>query len=98
MITLEQLKAADTAFQIARQAVHSLRRQYAEQECPFKVGDTVDICGRSYKGKKMKITSIGCISGFTIRWVVEGMVLTKTGMVGNNSASFDQRNYEDSMK
>jgi hypothetical protein len=98
MITLEQLKAADTAYHIARQAVDNLRQQYAEQECPFKVGDIVDICGRSHKGKRMQITSIGYRLAFTLRWVVVGRVLTKTGVVGKNATSFDQRNYEDSMK
>ncbi len=58
MITREQLKKADEAKIQAAYEARKLREAFAIQECPFSIGDIVDVCGYSYEGKKMKIDSI----------------------------------------
>ncbi len=59
-------------------------QQYAEMDCPYKVGEIVIIEGCSFNGKRGVIKKVGGSIGWSIRgsnpeWYVEGIVLKADG-------------------
>ena len=95
MITKEQIIKASESLNAAKSKLKELREQRALEQCPFEIGQIVDICGYSFKGKKMKITSIGAPKyEFNGDWEVQGDVLKKDGTVGAQYTSFGERHYK----
>ena len=95
MITREQVQEAEHEYKEARQRLHDLRIDFARQKCPFEVGDIVDVCGNTHRGKKMKITGIFSPSySLAGDWKAVGNVIKKNGEVGQTCADFDQKNWE----
>lgn len=58
--------------------------KYADQVCPFSVGDVVRISHYSYAGRMMRVEEISLIysrfkQSFCFRWVATGVVQKKNG-------------------
>jgi hypothetical protein len=86
---------------LVRQAENELRRhkdtlsklmdKLAQQLCPHKVGDIVEVAGYTHKGKKMLVKYIGAPK-YTYHsqcWRVTGNIINKDGSVGLLTAEFD---------
>lgn len=72
---------------------------WAKQECPFTVGDTVDICGRMQKGKRGIVDEVlGVRWSVRYEWKVRGRVLKKDGTPGKKEFSFMKMHYDRAAK
>lgn len=94
MITKEMVKEKEAESIAAAKALSGIRKQYAIQECPFRIGDKTEIKGWSHKGKIMVITNIGpakydCLGS----WRVSGKVIKKNGEPGEQDAEFCEYHY-----
>lgn len=92
----------DDAAEKAKAALDSLakiRKAFAEQECPHKVGDTVDICGYSFKGKQMQVVAV-CPNEWDYygKWKVIGRVIKKDGTLGEQNAEYTERQYHEAKR
>lgn len=79
--------------------LRSLKDQYAEQECPFSVGEIVKVQGYSHRGKSMKITKIlAPLHSFEGAWRVVGFVVKKDGTPGKVEATFSESDHKKGSK
>ena len=84
---------------LVRQAENELRRhkdtlsklmdKLAQQLCPHKVGDIIEIEGYSHTGKMMIVDKITSPSWPTYEWRVVGRVIKKDGDPSLNSVDFN---------
>jgi len=94
----ERLKAASIMHdQICelQDAKHKMLMDWAKEECPFSIGDTVECAGFSHRGKPMIVKGITYRHIFDVfKWKVRGVVLKKDGTEGKQRADFTQIDYE----
>ncbi|MBV6342418.1 hypothetical protein [Candidatus Magnetobacterium casense] len=96
---MERAKKLHSEIDELKRRLDIVASEFAEKTCPFSVGDTVEIAGYSYRGKKGLVTHVaGKVSdwpGRPISWVVCGAVLKADGTAGSYSFSFDMWQWGD---
>lgn len=94
MITKEDIEKLEKEKKRISDELSQARKKFAIQQCPLGVGDIVDACGYSYRGKKMQITAIRPVKfAFEGDWSVLGMVLKADGKPGQRQCSFSESQY-----
>lgn len=94
-ITREQIESVEESVDIGKAKLRELKKEFAEQQCPLEVGQIVECCGYSHKGKKMKISNIFPPKfWFEGDWRVVGIVIKKDGTEGAQTADFSQKQWE----
>lgn len=84
MITLDQIEAADAELKTLKQKVDSLKQQYAEQECPYTLGQIIKVVGgpdKAHVGKDMVVSRI-IYEDYSKSWAATGHILKKDGLKG----------------
>ena len=74
-----------------RQILSNLEDKFAQQMCPHKIGDIVEVLGYAHKGKLMIINEITRPKwGFRgAQWRVKGNIINKNGTAGQLVADFE---------
>jgi hypothetical protein len=86
----EYLKLQNEA-DLIQEKMDKILQEYANKECPFKIGETVTICGWAHKGKKGIVRGItGICYGDKMSWKVHGNVLRKDGSEGQHFFAFSE--------
>jgi hypothetical protein len=73
-----------------------IEETYAKENCPFKIGEIVEILGNSHNGKGGIIHNISGQEGWfdnKLEWKVTGNVLKKDGTEGMQYFSFNENDY-----
>jgi hypothetical protein len=94
---IEQYQAMSLSIEELQKDRDNILQEYADLNCPLKVGDTVEILGYSHHGKNGIIKSVRAKYDSwdkTFEWIVKGCVLKKDGTEGAQYFDFDQRQYE----
>ena len=92
---LSDLKEIDSRIQKLENARKIMRQLYAEESCPFKIGDIVTCYGYSYTGKKMIVERIYFSDWIQSHgWAVEGLILLDNGKPGSRRTNFRVDQYE----
>jgi len=99
MTLIEKYEDVTQRLEGLRKDRENILQEYADQNCRFKIGDTVDILGYSHRGKKGIIESIhGTFDHYRkeyqFRWIVRGSVLKKDGTKSCNNFEFNLSDYE----
>jgi len=98
---VEQYIDLDEKERVIHDKKMDIAQRYAEETCPFKVGDTVEIKGYSHNGKKGVVNAIiPCMHTWNrddkencIIWKVYGTVLRSDGSLGRHGFDFDKEQY-----
>ena len=94
-IAREQVEELGRIAEYAKRAHRTAKQAFAEQECPFEVGQTVTVCGHTHNGKSMIIESIGPARfGRRADWQVFGYIVKANGEKGLVRAEFSQDQWE----
>ena len=85
------VKNAEKELKKHRESLSTLEDKFAQQMCPHKVGDIVEVLGYAHKGKHMIINEITRPKwGFQgACWRVHGNIINKNGVVGQLVADFE---------
>lgn len=92
---LKEILVKREAYIKAQNEFDAARQAFADQHCPYKVGDVVSVRGFSFRGKMCSITSANLTSAF--RLVVYGRVLKKDGTPSSNGVDWCDW-HDDSLK
>lgn len=89
---MDEIKDIDARIDSLQGMRKVLLNEWASENCPYAVGDIVDIRGYSHTGKKCRVDKIGCKKDFRDRyqWTVRGTVILKDGTAGKNIVDWDQ--------
>ncbi len=99
LVTQEQIDTLAAKIKVASEELSALKSAFAKQECPFGVGDTVEIVGNTHKGKRMVVKYVGPAKyTFQGSWRVTGNILKKNGDVGEQVGEFSEWDYKPTMK
>ena len=84
MITFDQIESADAELKTLKQKVDALKQQYAEQECPYILGQVVKVVGSPYKAhvERDMVVSRIMYDDYSKSWVATGHILKKDGSKG----------------
>jgi len=97
MTLIEKYQAATLQIEEFKKVCESILQEYADQNCPFKIGDTVEILEYPYKGKTGVVkTILGRYGSWNNKfyWIVQGNLLKKDGKEGLQDFSFTQSDHE----
>ena len=89
---MESIKRLDAEIEKLEADRDEQLQRWAVKECPYDVGQIVDVVGYSYSGKRCLIGFIGsyCMrSGY--QWFVRGNVLKSDGSAGVNTVCWNSR-------
>lgn len=95
MTTREELAALEKAQAEAVERFAAARKAFALQECPFEIGQEVEICGWSHTGKRMIVTDIYATRGdYEGDWKVRGNVIKGDGQPGKQVTDFTHSHWQ----
>lgn len=88
-ITREELAKLEKAQAEAVERYSEAKQAFAVQECPFEIGEEVEVCGWSHHGKRMIVTKI-CPARYPFDgdWRVCGNVIKGNGEPGKQFTDF----------
>jgi len=95
--TLAQVRVKDMQIKNLRDGREQLIKRFVEDNCPYKVGDDIEVTGYSFRGKTMRIGSIYLKKGYeffggrpaSYMFHYTGNIIKKNGDVGEQYTSFD---------
>ncbi len=89
MITKEEIEAKTAEISKVKYELECMRQKYAEQQCPFKKGETVKNYGYDKRFENMVVTDIYPPKYHTQGdWEISGKAIKKDGKIGLQLLSF----------
>lgn len=96
-ITSDDVKDALREFKEASDKLDSIKQAYAEQECPFAIGEIIAISYRRNSSARIKVSNITypkyAMGG---SWIINGRIIKGDGNPGLRTAELSQWKYESS--
>lgn len=94
MTTTERIASIDAQIATLQEQRASILQEWADEHCPFKVGDVVEFTDYRGRGRRLSVSSVRTIEGFTeLLWRVRGYQHKKNGKPGLLEYEFDSSEY-----